>query len=109
MIDRIKATLIIRSILSFLGTAPDALKGHLNLAELIRIAVTTAVAGGGAYEVFRALAESIDAWVAPGDVGLATAVCVLVLEVWRRLGQGDRVVDTNQFPHPDDYDRSIGG
>lgn len=109
MIDRIKATLIIRSILSFLGTAPDALKGHLNVNELVRIVVTTGLATGSAYEVFKALAGSIDTWVAPGDVGLATAVCVLVLEVWRRLGQGDRVVDTNQFPHPDDYDRSIGG
>ena len=109
MIDRIKALVIVRSILSFLGTAPDALKDHLNVAELIRIAVTTVLAGGGAYEVFRALAGSIDQWVAPGDVGLVTAICVLVLEVWRRLRQGDKVIDVAAFPHPDDYDRSIGG
>ena len=109
MIDRIKATLIIRSILSFLGTAPDALKGHLNVNELVRIVVTTGLATGSAYEVFKALAGSIDTWVAPGDVGLVTAVCVLVIEVWRRLRQGDKVIDVAAFPHPDDYDKSIGG
>lgn len=108
MLDRIKTAVIVRSILAFLGSAPDAIRGHLNVSELIRIAVATVLAGGGVYEVVRSLAASIEQWVAPGDAGLATAAFVLVLEIWRRLKQGDRVVDV---PPEDsgENDETIGG
>jgi hypothetical protein len=97
MLTRLKTAIIVKQILAFLGTAPDALRGHLNLTELVRIVVATVLAGGGAYEVVRSLAANIAQWVAPGDVGLATAAFVLIIEVWRRLNHGDTVVDVEPF------------
>lgn len=86
--SKIKKFLIVRAVLNFLGEVPGAIRDHLNIGEIVRIVVASSLAGGGVYEAVRALAESIPQWVAPGDVGLVTAVFVLVIEVWRRLRQG---------------------
>lgn len=94
MFQRIKEAIIVKQILAFLGSAPNAVRDHLNVNELVRIVVAAVMAGGGAYEAFVALAGSIPSWVAPGDVGLATGVLLTLTEVWRRLRQGRVVVAT---------------
>jgi len=79
----------IRKLCSFFAAVPGALRGHLNVEELARIAVTAVSAGGGIFGVLHAVAA--DAGVvfpAPPDAALAAALLTMILEGSRRLDQG---------------------
>lgn len=79
---------LVALIKSLLAEAPGALAGHLNVAEIQRIVLTTLLSSGGVAAILPALLASIGTIVAPQDVALATAAVTIVAEVRRRLGQG---------------------
>jgi hypothetical protein len=77
---------------NFFAEVPGAIKGHLNIVELIRIAVMALAAGGGIFGLLQAIELNVgQIFPAPADAGLASAVLTLLLEVLRRLGQGQHV------------------
>lgn len=73
---------------AFAEAAPGALAGHLNLAEIQRIAFTTLLSSGSVAAIVPALLGAVGTVVAPQDVALATAVITIVSEVRRRLDHG---------------------
>jgi hypothetical protein len=99
MLKRIKTNIIVANIIGFLGAAPGAVKQYLNVNELVRIVVAVIVSGGTAYQAVAALASNVPDWVAPEWTGVATAVFVLVLEAWRRLGQGKTTLQLPPAPN----------
>lgn len=76
----------------FLGAVPGAIAGHLNLAEVQRIAVATLLSGAGVAAIVPALLASVGTVIAPQDVAMVTAAITLVSEVRRRLPHGSPVV-----------------
>jgi hypothetical protein len=76
------------AVKSFVAEAPGAVKGHLNPAEIQRIAVSAFLSSGSLYAVALALVTHLPAIVAPGDVALVTAAVSLVSEFYRRLNHG---------------------
>ncbi len=71
-----------------LGPVPNAIKDHLNVEELVRIAVTSFISAGGSAAVLPALLAHVDLFVDPTDVGVVTAVLTLIIEIVRRLEHG---------------------
>jgi hypothetical protein len=83
---------------TFFGQAPGSLKRHLNTEELIRITLTSALAGGGLFGLVQALASSTETiFPASTDAALAAAVLTVILETLRRLGHG---VEARKEPEP---------
>jgi hypothetical protein len=72
---------------TFFAAAPGAIQGHLNVAEIKRIALTTVMTSGAA-AIVPALLASVTTIVAPQDAALAAAVVTIGREVYRRLGHG---------------------
>lgn len=91
MFSRLKRAVVARQIADFLGAVPGAIRNHLNTAELARIVAAALLSGGGIWGALEALAKSLPEWVAPADVGFATGIFILILEIGRRLGHGDEV------------------
>lgn len=74
---------------TFFAAVPGSLKDHLNPQELSRISVTAFSAGGGVFGVLQAVAaDTATIFPAPADAALAAAVLTTVIEVRRRLAQG---------------------
>src|SRR4051794_28877150 len=95
MLDRLQASLLTRYLVGLvkkLGPVPKALAGHLNVQELLRIAVTAVVSGGGAAAILPAVLAHIDLVVAAPDVAVVTAGIAFLVEVVRRLQHGDQVI-----------------
>ncbi|GAC1475461.1 MAG: hypothetical protein NVSMB9_28060 [Isosphaeraceae bacterium] len=74
----------------FFRVVPGAIKNHLNVEELRRISLTSLLAGGGIFGVLQAVLQNTSSIVpAPQDAALAGAMLTVLLEVYRRLGQGE--------------------
>src|SRR5262249_44423087 len=70
----------------FFGPVPEAIKNHLNTAELLRISITAVVAGGGTLGMLQAILTGVGTiFPAPNDAAAATFVLTLLLESLRRL------------------------
>jgi hypothetical protein len=77
----------------FWGTVPGSLRNHLNIEELGRITITSLTAGGGLFGLVQALTLTAGLiFPATADAALATAVMTMILETYRRLGQGQEPV-----------------
>lgn len=75
------------ALVTLVAEAPGAIREHLNVPEIQRVALT-AFLGGGAGAIVPALLSSVVTLVAPQDAALAAALVTLVFDVRRRLGQG---------------------
>lgn len=76
-------------VVAWFGPASGAIRAHLNVAELLRIALTAAVTGGGLYGALEGIAASSGAvFPLPGEAALATTILTLVVEAWRRTRHG---------------------
>lgn len=100
MFDRAKAALLTRAVASFLGEVPGAIRNHVNVQELARVAVAALLAGGGAWGVAAAVATHLPQIVTPDDLVLATAAVTALSELRRRLGQGAPVPTLPTPPAP---------
>jgi hypothetical protein len=73
----------------FFAAVPGSVHGHLNGAELLRIAATALSAGGGLLGVLEAVRLGVGAiFPAPADAALAALILTTILETLRRLGHG---------------------
>lgn len=81
----------------FFAAAPGAIKAHLNVDEIFRVAVAALLAGGGAYGVLFAELSHLPQIVTPADAAAASAVMTAIVEVSRRLGHG---ADLPTLPAP---------
>jgi hypothetical protein len=77
-------------ILNFFKEVPGSIKGYLNSQELIRILFLTLAAGGGMEMMLSSLRASMNQlMVNPQNAAWVSAVIVALMEINRRLKQGD--------------------
>jgi hypothetical protein len=77
-------------ILNFFKEVPGSIKGYLNSQELIRILFLTLAAGGGMEMMLSSLRASMNQLlVNPQNAAWVSAVIVALMEINRRLKQGD--------------------
>jgi hypothetical protein len=74
------------------GPVSLSIRGFINTSELFRALVTSLVAGGGAATILSTLHDNARSIFRPQDIGVATTAILLVLEVFRRISQGEVVV-----------------
>jgi hypothetical protein len=77
-------------ILNYFKEVPGSIKGYLNSQELIRILFLTLAAGGGMEMMLSSLRASMNQLlVNPQNAAWVSAVIVALMEINRRLKQGD--------------------
>jgi hypothetical protein len=77
-------------IINFFKEVPGSIKGYLNSQELIRILFLTLAAGGGMEMMLSSLRASMNQLlVNPQNAAWVSAVIVALMEINRRLKQGD--------------------
>ena len=82
----------LKALLAYIYGVRDvagSLKGYLNAAELVRVAVPVVLHGGGAFGVLTAVIGSAPAIFAAPYVSIAVAVLTAVVQVVRQLGKGE--------------------
>lgn len=85
LVDRLKA---------FFAAAPGSIQGYVNGKELMRVVFLALAAGGGANAILAAVRDSASVVVSnPQDVAWVSAVLVAIVEIQRRLKQGQELVD----------------
>lgn len=90
MFQKLLANSIVKYVVDKLGPVPGAIAQHLNVSELVRIAVTAAIMGGGGFAaVLPALVANVASFVTTQDVALVVAGLTFVSEAYRRFGHGD--------------------
>src|SRR4051812_8180585 len=73
---------------AFFAAAPGAVRDHLNVDEMFRVAVAALLAGGGAHGGPVAQTAHLPQIVPPADASAATAVLAAFVEIYRRLNHG---------------------
>lgn len=103
MFSRLKALVSFKAfqaaLASFLSEVPGAIKDHLNVAEIERIA-WTALTTGGASALLPALLSNVALVVQPQDAALATGLVTVIVEVARRLGHGTTLAGSPTLTAP---------
>lgn len=90
---------ILSLVKRFFAAAPGAIRDHLNVAEVLRVAVAALLAGGGVYGVLFAELSHLPQIVTPADAAAAAAVLTAISEIARRLGHGTLPpVPTKTYP-----------
>lgn len=84
----LKKIVIGRLIAQFVAAVPGSIQNHLNVAELVRVAISAATVGGGVLGTLSYFQSHLAGIVAAPDVALASAVLVLITESYRRLSHG---------------------
>ncbi len=80
---------IVGVIGDFVGPAANSIKGHLNVVELIKVAISAVASGGGVLGILQAALPAIGLiFPLPQDAALAAAVLTAIGEVIRRLSHG---------------------
>lgn len=83
LMDRLKA---------FFAAAPGSIQGYVNGKELMRVVFLALAAGGGANAILAAVRDSASVVVSnPQDVAWVSAVLVAIVEMQRRLKQGQEL------------------
>ena len=79
-------------VLKFFAAAPGAIRGTVNVSELVRAGVVGVVTGGGVAGGIQAIAQDLPAIVVhSADLPLAAAALAFGVEVYRRLSHGATV------------------
>lgn len=80
---------ILSALIRFLGPVANAIRGYVNWGELLRIVVTSLVAGGSAFGTLEAVQANLaEVWADPSTLAAATAGITFVVELIRRSQQG---------------------
>lgn len=80
---------IVGVIGDFIGPATNSIKGHLNIAELIKVGITAVASGGGVLGILQAALPAIGLiFPLPQDAALASMILTAIGEVIRRLSHG---------------------
>lgn len=81
---------MLAKFLDWLGPVVNAIRGHLNVAELGRVLVAAVVAGGGVLGLLESLRAAVGSIVVdPSDAAAVAAGLTLAIEIVRRLFQGE--------------------
>jgi hypothetical protein len=88
MLKSLLANRLVAYLVAQVGPVPGAIQSHLNVSELLRIALTALVMGGGSAAVLPALLGNLASFVNPLDVAMVTAWAAAFAETARRLGHG---------------------
>src|SRR3954468_7146750 len=80
------------SLRAFFEAVPGALRNHLNTDELVRITITSLMAGVGLLGLLQAVVLNVGVvFPAPTDAALAGVAATFLLECLRRLGHGQEL------------------
>jgi hypothetical protein len=85
----------------FVGPAANSIKGHLNIAELVKVAISAVAAGGGVMGILNAALPAIGLiFPLPQDAALASMILTAIGEVIRRLSHGTPPPSPSPVPAP---------
>lgn len=77
-------------LLNWFKAVPDSIKGYLNTQELLRVFFLTLAAGGGMNMMLSTIRTSLNQiLVNPENAAWVSAVIVALIEINRRLKQGN--------------------
>lgn len=101
ILKRIGLKVAARAVADFVGPVPGAIKNHVNVEELARVAITALTSGGGLFGLLSAVALGAGTiFPAAGDSALAGVVLTAILEILRRLNHGDDLIPGNGTAPP---------
>lgn len=84
-------TWLIRQTKTFLGPPWNAIRGYLNVSELIKAIILGFAAGGGVLGVLAALQEALGSIVVdPSMAATIGAIVAAIVDLVRRLPQGKK-------------------
>lgn len=84
-------TALIQRIKTFLGPPWNAIRGYLNVVELVKAIVLGLAAGGGVLGVLTALQEALGSIVVdPSMAATIGAIVAAIVDLVRRLPQGKK-------------------
>ncbi len=82
---------LLTKLRDFFGEVPGSIKNHLNTEEIYRITVAALSSGAGFFGLFQAIMLHIGTiFPAPADAAMASLILTVILETYRRLGQGSQ-------------------